>query len=95
MGGRLGMVGAWEVLAAAHAALSQSGAVLLGGPTSCLATSQIRFCLPSTQAHLSRIEPAVGNEVAHPFVGPFHLPGCFQIDCPRVPQFSVSIESVE
>ena len=52
--------------------------------------------LPTVNSgHMSRIEPAVGNEVAHPFVGPLHLPGCFQIDCPRVPQFSVSIESVE
>ena len=54
-----------------------------------------KFAVQDTLAHLSRIEPAVGNEVAHPFVGPLHLPGCFQIDRPRVPEFSVSIESVE
>ena len=44
-------------------------------------------------AHLSRIEPAVGNEVAHPFVGPLRLPGCFQIDRPRIPEFPVAIVS--
>ena len=43
--------------------------------------------------HLRRIEPVIGNEVAHPLVGPLYLLGCFQIDCPRVPQFSVAIVS--
>ena len=45
------------------------------------------------KAHLSRVEPAIGKEVAHPSVGPLHLPGCFQIDRPRVPEFSVAIVS--
>ena len=54
-----------------------------------------KFAVQDTLAHLSRIEPAVGNEVAHPFVGPLHLPGCFQIDRPRVPEFSGSVSVTE
>ena len=42
---------------------------------------------------LRRIEPFIGNDVTHPFVDPRYLPGCIQIDCPRVPQFSVAIVS--
>ncbi len=33
------------------------------------------------------------DQVAHPFVDPLYLPGCIQIDRPRVPQFSVAIAS--
>ena len=48
---------------------------------------------PHATVHLKRLEPAVDNEIAGPFVVPVHLYGRFQIDCPRVPQFSVTIAS--
>ena len=47
--------------------------------------------------HLRRIEPFIGNDVTHPFVSPL-LPTWLewtQIGRPRVPEFSVSIVSVE
>ena len=42
---------------------------------------------------MRRIEPFIENDVTYQFVGPFYLPGYLQIDCPRVPQFSVAIWS--
>ena len=42
---------------------------------------------------MSGIEPAVENGVDHPIYGAASLPGCFQIDRPRVAEFSVAIVS--
>ena len=50
-------------------------------------SSQYSTCRPNQK----ELEPLIGNDVRHPVVDPVYLPGYLQIDCPRVPQYSVAI----